>query len=209
MDILSVHHQKKRVTVAALAGAVLFILAPILTAWLSPYNARATEQEPSSGAAAVRASAPELPRPLAEAGKLAAADLNIDGQALAAKAVGSWSAAALAQTQPANTNAGGTAGAPGANAALSTIPADTAAAVNEVANTPVGGAVTGFWSLAWSKAWPPIRNILLKLWAIVKGVVLALWSVVKDSGDVNADVNAAVNMPLNGAASSPPVNGAP
>ena len=98
------------------------------------------------------------------------------------------------QGQGQGNNAGGAVNAApvaDANAA----PADA----TNAANTQVGGAVTGFWSLAWSKAWPPVRDILTKLWGVTKGVFVALWNVAKDIGNVNADINAAVNTPINAA----------
>ncbi len=76
------------------------------------------------------------------------------------------------------------------------------------ADANVGGAVTGFWSLAWAKAWPPVRDILMKIWGATKGVLQALWNVSKDiGGSVNADLNANTNAA--GAAVNAPVNAAP
>ncbi len=80
------------------------------------------------------------------------------------------------------------------------------AGAEDAADVQVGGAVTGFWGLAWSKAWPPIRNVFLKLWQVTKGVLAALWNVSKDIGEsVNSNVNAG---PLN-AATGAPVNSVP
>lgn len=76
--------------------------------------------------------------------------------------------------------------------------------VNAPGTENVGGAITGFWSLAWAKAWPFIRTISVQFWEVTKKVLLAIWSIGKDVGtSLNANINS-VNTPL-----SPPVNAAP
>jgi len=218
MNLLSVSHQKKRVAVSALAGGLLFILVPLATAWISPYNVKASNNEQRGSAPVRPAAAAETDQPtLVFAKKADISRLEAGGAAMAARAARTI-AAARPLAQAANNAAGAAApggadvnsasagvnsAAAGNTNAAAIDPAAAAAAVNGLANTAVGGAVTGFWSLAWSKAWPPIRDSLLKLWGLTKGVLLALYNVVKSSDGINADLNAAAGL------NPVPVNAAP
>lgn len=104
-----------------------------------------------------------------------------------------------------------------ASAAEANTELNAAADVNADVNAPgaenMGGAITSFWSLAWAKAWPFLQTIFTQFWAVAKKVLLAIWSVGKDVGtSLNANlnsVNVPLELPINAAVNSPPVNAAP
>jgi len=189
MKNLSVGSQrKKKIAVSAVAAGALFIMIPILAAWLSPFNARAGEDGPRDAAPAAATAPPEQELTLLEQAGTELADELV----VAAATATVNSAIAQAQSEDAPTAA-----APSADGA------ETPDGTNAT-DGDVGGAVTGFWSLAWSKAWPPLKNILSNLWTLTKTVFLALWGIVKDVGSsVDANINA------NSGATGAPVNAAP
>lgn len=188
MENLSVGSQrKKKIAVSAVAAGALFIMIPVLAAWLSPFNARAGEDGPRDTAPAAATASPEQ-----ELAVLEQAGTELTG-GLAAAATAAAVDSAIAQAQSGDAS---TVGDPAEDGAETP---DGASATDG----DVGGAVTGFWSLAWSKAWPPLKSILSNLWTLTKTVFLAIWGVVKDVGDsVDANINAdpgAAGVPVNAA----------